>query len=188
MRDEAVAPTTIRSDPTIRLYRPEDLDPVVDLWYDTWHAAFPDLRHHEPKEEWRRRFEAEIAAEERVYVAELDGRIAGFLAVKERGGGQGYLHEIFVAPDLQGQGIGSALMQLAKELAPAGLRLHTLQRNTQAAAFYEHHGFTVASTGVGRVGLPNAQYAWTPGPGEARSSEPGGQDGRAPRGDDAPER
>ena len=167
MRDEVVPPQGIRTDLTIRPYRPEDLDPVVDLWYDTWHAVFPDLRHHEPKEAWRRRFETEIAAEERVYVAEVGGRIAGFLAVKERGGGQGYLHEIFVAPDLQGQGIGSALMQLAKELSPAGLRLHTLQRNNQAAAFYERHGFTVASTGVGRVGLPNAQYAWTPGTEEA---------------------
>ncbi len=147
---------------TIRLYRPADLDPVVDLWYDTWHATFPDLRHHEPKEEWRRRFEIEIAGEEKVYVAEVGGRIAGFLAVKDRGGGQGYLHEIFVAPEFQRRGIGSTLMGLAKELAPAGLRLHTLQRNTQAAAFYERHGFTVVSTGIGRVGLPNAQYAWTP--------------------------
>jgi ribosomal protein S18 acetylase RimI-like enzyme len=155
---DGVSPRT-----TIRPYRPEDLDPVVDLWYDTWHATFPDLRHHESKEEWRRRFETEIAAEERVSIAEVDGRIAGFLAVKDRGGGQGYLHEIFVAPELQGRGIGSTLMGLAKELAPAGLRLDTLQRNTQAAAFYERHSFTVVSTGVGRVGLPNAQYAWTPG-------------------------
>jgi ribosomal protein S18 acetylase RimI-like enzyme len=134
----------------------------VDLWYDSWHATFPDLRHHEPKAEWRRRFETEIAAEEQVYVADVDGRIAGFLAVKDRGGGQGYLHEIFVTPERLGQGIGSTLMALAKELAPAGLRLHTLQRNTRAAAFYERHGFRVVSTGIGRVGLPNAQYAWTP--------------------------
>ena len=151
---------------TVRPYRPEELDLVVDLWYDTWHATFPDLRHHEPKEEWRRRFETEVAAEERVYVAEVDGRIAGFLAVKDRGGGQGYLHEIFVVPEFQRRGIGTTLMALAKELAPAGLRLHTLQRNTQAAGFYERHGFTVVSTGVGRVGLPNAQYAWTPGSGQ----------------------
>ena len=58
-------------------------------------------------------------------------------------------------------------MELAKELAPAGLRLHTLQRNTQAAAFYERHGFTVMSTGIGRVGLPNAEYAWSPGSADA---------------------
>jgi ribosomal protein S18 acetylase RimI-like enzyme len=148
--------------PTIRQYLPDDLDPVVDLWYDSWHATFPDLRHHEPKAEWRRRFEAEIAVEEQIYVAEVDGRLAGFLAVKDRGGGQGYLHEIFVTPEHQGQGIGSALMALAKALAPAGLRLHTLQRNTRAAAFYERHGFDVVSIGIGRVGLPNAQYAWTP--------------------------
>ncbi|HEY3081977.1 MAG TPA: GNAT family N-acetyltransferase [Chloroflexota bacterium] len=150
--------------PTIRPYRPDDLDRVVDLWYDTWHATFSDLRHHEPKEVWRRRFETEIAVEERVYVAEVDGRIAGFLAVKDEGGGAGYLHEIFVAPPFQRHGIGSVLMALAKRIAPAGLSLHTLQRNTQAAAFYARHGFAVVSTGIGRVGLPNARYAWTPAP------------------------
>jgi putative acetyltransferase len=161
MSDE-VPPSTI-----VRPYRPEDLHEVVDLWYETWHAAFPDLRHHEPKDVWQRRFEVEIAPQEQVYVAEVAGRIAGFLAVKDRGGGQGYLHEIFVAPEHHRRGIGSTLMRLAKQLAPAGLRLHTLQRNTQAAAFYERHGFTVVQTGIGRVGLPNAQYAWTPAAGDA---------------------
>lgn len=153
---------------TVRPYRPDDLDAVVDLWFDTWHATFADLQYHEPKAEWRWRFESEIVAEERVYIAELGGRIAGFLAVKDRGDGHGYLHEIFIAPEFQRRGVGTVLMQLAKELAPAGLRLHTLQRNAQAAAFYERHGFVVVSTGVGRVGLPNAQYAWTPAPDGAR--------------------
>lgn len=146
----------------IRPYQPADLDPVVDLWYDTWHAAFPDLTHHEPKAEWRRRFETEIVPQEQVYVAEVRGRLAGFLALKDRGGGHGYVHQIFVSPECQRHGVGAALMEQAKRLAPAGLRLHTLQRNVQAAAFYERHGFRVVSTGMGRVGLPNAQYAWTP--------------------------
>jgi ribosomal protein S18 acetylase RimI-like enzyme len=146
----------------VRPYRPDDLDPVVDLWYETWHATFPDLRHHEPREAWRRRFESEIAAEERVFVVEVGRRLAGFLAVKERDGGHGYVHEIFVSPEFQGRGVGSTLMGLAKDLAPAGLSLHTLQRNAQAAAFYERHGFRVAKTGIGRVGLPNVLYAWTP--------------------------
>jgi len=151
---------------TIRPYRADDLDATVDLWYRTWHAAFPDLRHAEPIEEWRRRFETTIAVEERVYVVEVgDGRIAGFLSVADRGGGQGHLHEIFVAPEFQRQGIGSLLMAKAKGLAPAGLRLKTLQRNTQAATFYERHGFVAGSVGIGRAGLPNVEYCWTPGPG-----------------------
>lgn len=90
--------------------------------------------------------------------------------MRDDGDDYGYLHEIFVAPAFQGRGVGSALMALAKRLAPAGLRLHTLQRNTQATAFYERHGFRVVSTGVGRIGLPNAQYAWAP----ARPEQPAG--------------
>jgi len=149
-------------DLNIRPYQPADLDALIDLWYDSWHATFPSLRHHDPNSEWRRRFETENAAEAQIYVAEVGGRLAGFLAVRDEGGGQGYLHEIFLAPSFQRRGIGSDLMRLAKTLAPAGLRLHTLQRNTQAAAFYERHGFRVISTGIGRLGLPNAQYAWAP--------------------------
>lgn len=148
--------------PTIRPYRPEDLDPVVDLWFDSWHAAFPDLTHFEPKAEWWRRFAEEIAVEDRIFVAEVDGGLAGFLSLTTRDGA-GYVREIFVAPAYQRRGVGSALMALAKQLYPAGLSLHTLQRNIQAAAFYEKHGFIVASRGIGRVGLPNARYRWTPG-------------------------
>src|SRR5690242_20194841 len=92
--------------PSIRPYDSSDLDVVVDLWYASWHAAFPDLRHHEPRVEWRRRFEQEIAAEERVFVAEVDGMVAGFLALRDEGGGRGYLHEIFVAPGQQHRGVG----------------------------------------------------------------------------------
>lgn len=149
-------------DVTTRPYRPDELDAVVDLWYGTWHATFPDLRHHEPKAAWRRRFADEIAATEQVYVAEVAGCLAGFLAVRLEDGGSGYLHQIFVAQGCQRRGVGSALIATAKRLAPAGLRLHTLQRNAPAAAFYEGHGFTVVARGIGRVGLPNAQYAWTP--------------------------
>ena len=97
MHDEAI------HQPSIRPYHPNDLDAVVDFWYDTWHATFPDLRHHEPKDAWRWRFETEIAVEERVFVAELDGRVVGLLAVKCLDDQRGYLHEIFVAPELQGR-------------------------------------------------------------------------------------
>jgi ribosomal protein S18 acetylase RimI-like enzyme len=146
----------------VRPYGADDLDRIVDLWYDTWHATFPDLRHHEPKEEWRRRFAEEIVPSERIFVAELQGQLAGFLAVKDDGEQRVYIHEIFVAPGFQRRGIGSTLMALAKELGPAGLRLHTLQRNDVALAFYERHGFVVASRGIGRVGLPNMQLRWMP--------------------------
>ena len=42
------------------------------------------------------------------------------------------------------------------------------QRTTQAVAFYDRHGYSVVSRGIGRVGLPKAQYAWTPPSGRAR--------------------
>jgi len=57
---------------------------------------------------------------------------AGQRAERAADRGEEHLHEIFVAPDFQRRSIGSLLMALAKELAPAGRRLHTLQHNSLA--------------------------------------------------------
>jgi GNAT superfamily N-acetyltransferase len=103
----------------VRPYGADDLDPIVDLWYDTWHATFPDLRHHEPKDEWRRRFAEEIVPTERIFVAELEGQLAGFLAVKDDGEQRAYIHEIFVAPGFQRRGIGCTHCSATKRPSPS---------------------------------------------------------------------
>lgn len=52
------------------------------------------------------------------------------------------LDQLYVDPHRAGQGIGSALVELAKELRPGGLALWTFQTNTRAQEFYRRHGFT----------------------------------------------
>ncbi|MBO6768045.1 MAG: GNAT family N-acetyltransferase [Erythrobacter sp.] len=71
-------------------------------------------------------------------VVRADNRIIAFLACDVRAN---VLAQIFVAPERQREGIGTALLQLAKELMPDRIALWTDSRNRRARNFYEHEGF-----------------------------------------------
>jgi ribosomal protein S18 acetylase RimI-like enzyme len=49
------------------------------------------------------------------HVAYLEERLAGILVLNLQGGFKGYLQAICVAPELRGQGLGSALLDFAEE-------------------------------------------------------------------------
>ena len=85
-------------------------------------------------------------------MAEGDGRLAGFLALclaEQR------LDQLFVSPEAQGRGVGSALFDVAVARMPDGFWLSTQPGNHRARAFYERRGMTVdrirEETGEGRV-------------------------------------
>jgi ribosomal protein S18 acetylase RimI-like enzyme len=52
------------------------------------------------------------------------------------------VEHLYVQPDFQRAGIGSALLEVAKSRRPGGLRLWVFQRNHGARAVYARHGFT----------------------------------------------
>lgn len=144
----------------LRLYRPDDLETVVQLWYRSWHHNFPDFQHPWPFAQWRERFQEKVAANESIWIAENAGKIVGFFVLRE---GDGYLDQIFVAPETQHQGVGTILLNKAKQLAPGGIYLDTLQRNASARRFYERHGFVAGRTGINpNNGQPNIEYRWMP--------------------------
>ena len=97
-----------------------------------------------------------------VWIAELDCRVAGFLAVSGD-----LLEHLYVHPDLHGVGIGTALLAKARELRPAGFRLWVFQANVQARHFYQSHRLVQIRTTDGAANeerLPDAEYAWRPSP------------------------
>ena len=65
------------------------------------------------------------------------------------------------APD---EGIGTQLLDHAKQLQPDGLDLWAFRSNTGARRFYERHGFVaVAFTeGDNEEGEPDVRYHWSP--------------------------
>ena len=144
----------------VRRFEPADLDATVRLWHRTWAATFPTLAHPWPFDVWRERFVSDLLATTSVWVVEIEDQIVGFMALAVE---RGHLAQMFVDPDWQGRGIGTALMTLAKGTSPGGLTLHTLVRNLPARAFYERHGFVAGREGVNDVnGQPNVEYRWSP--------------------------
>jgi ribosomal protein S18 acetylase RimI-like enzyme len=144
----------------IRPYQPEDLEAVVDLWYRTWHQTFPHLQHPQPYPVWKAKFQTQLAVQGSIWVAEIDDRIVGFAAILLA---EQSLDQLFVDTRYHNRGIGSALLNQAKQLCPQGLTLYTLQANTKACTFYQRHGFQRGKLSVNAFnGQPNVEYRWQP--------------------------
>ncbi len=85
-----------------------------------------------------------------VFVAKFDERIVGIVTVEERphwsgGDADGYVGELVTAEDMEGRGVGRALMAAAEQWAvERGLRHLTLETgagNSRARTFYQHLGY-----------------------------------------------
>jgi GNAT superfamily N-acetyltransferase len=95
-----------------------------------------------------------------VWVAEENGRVVGFSAL-----GDDLLEHLYVHPQAQNRGVGTALLTVAKERRPRGFRLWVFQKNAGARRFYERHGLTLARRTDGRDNEerePDALYEWSP--------------------------
>ncbi|WP_377269659.1 GNAT family N-acetyltransferase [Peterkaempfera sp. SMS 1(5)a] len=118
----------------------------------------PQRRTHEQVADWVRKVHLQ---ETLTWVAEYRGEVVGYASLAE-----GLLHHLYLRPDMRRRGIGTLLLDEARRHSPAGLSLHVFQQNTDARAFYEHHGFTVARTGDGSgnmENLPDLTMRWEPG-------------------------
>ncbi|MDF5719629.1 MAG: GNAT family N-acetyltransferase [Rhizonema sp. PD37] len=145
---------------TIRAYVPNDLENTVPLWYRTWHQTFPNLQHPQPYHTWKARFHNDLARRGEVWLAELENQIVGLVLVIQE---TQELNQLFVDHVYQNRGIGSDLLNKAKEICPQRLTLQTLQQNTKACKFYEKHGFKASKLATNEInGQPNIEYYWVP--------------------------
>jgi ribosomal protein S18 acetylase RimI-like enzyme len=117
--------------------RSEDAEPLAEIFTSARRAAMPWLPEHHSEEEDRAFIRERVMSECEVLVARREGRLVGFLALKDE-----LVDHLYVAPADQRQGIGSALLEVAKARRPDGLRLWVFQRNTGAIDFYIRRGFT----------------------------------------------
>lgn len=87
----------------------------------------------------------------------VDDGLIGFIAFSE-----GWIEQFYVLPSRQGQGIGTALLDIAKAAFPE-LRLWTFQRNAPARRFYEKRGFVPLEETDGQRNEergPDILYRW----------------------------
>jgi len=75
-----------------------------------------------------------------------------------------WIDQLYVDPTRTSQGLGAALIEVAKRTSPGCLALWTFQANTAARRFYERHGFVAVSTtdGDNEERAPDVHYRWSP--------------------------
>jgi ribosomal protein S18 acetylase RimI-like enzyme len=87
-----------------------------------------------------------------------EGQVAGILVLRDD-----WIDQLYVDPELTGQGIGGELLGVAKRRRPRGLRLWTFASNQGAQRFYERHGFREVERTDGSGNeerAPAIQYVW----------------------------
>jgi ribosomal protein S18 acetylase RimI-like enzyme len=160
---------------TCRPARRDDLRAVTTVHVRAWQRAYRGIlpQHHldslDIDEAVNRR--AERWPWPGSHIAELDGAVAGWLAIGPYRGadappGSGEIYALYVDPDHWARGVGTALMSYGLPLLAAmGLRpvfLWVLRDNARAQRFYLHHGFVAdgAEEGyeAGGATVPEVRY------------------------------
>jgi ribosomal protein S18 acetylase RimI-like enzyme len=140
--------------------KPEDAEAICSVLGKTWFDTYPNAEAGITREDIRLRVEGERGERiqpniERwrntittsndshtVYVARIDDRVVG-MAAPSFIGGMRRVGALYVLPEVQGKGVGSALMQKVLEWHGTGetLYLAVASYNQKAIDFYERFGF-----------------------------------------------
>jgi putative acetyltransferase len=149
---------TLRSECTVRPAMPGDLPEMLDLWVESWQAAYPQI-DFSARRSWAEIRFAELQRDgARILVAETCGRLAGLVTVEPS---SGYIDQIAVARQAQRRGIASQLIQAARGVCAGRLELHVNQDNTPAVAFYRREGFVIAGQDTNpSSGAPTYRMIW----------------------------
>ena len=91
-------------------------------------------------------YESEGLFDGDVWVGELDGEVAGFIAVSDDEVTWTYVH-----PSHYRRGVGRALLRHVVARATAPLELEVLDGNTAARQLYESEGFELQRTHTGKL-------------------------------------
>jgi len=124
---------------TLRPAAPQDFPQLAPLWRDAWASANPAVSALAPLSHWAARVDAEFGPPRSTTVLVDQSHIVRAFMVLDRA--QGHLHQLFVAPGAQGQGLGAALVQqICERLCPQGWTLHVATANLRARRFYARCG------------------------------------------------
>ena len=118
-------------------------------------AAMPPSVHADPE---FLPFLTDRMATDEGWVAEVDGEVVGYLRMTPT-----WLDDLYVAPEHAGQGIGSALLDVAKARRPDGFSLWVFEMNAPARAFYARHGLVEREHTDGRDNeeqSPDLRMSW----------------------------
>jgi len=144
---------------TLRKFVEGDFDDLVARWHETNQVSYrynAEQQKHTLADA-RRFFRDKVLPACEVWIATQSGQLLGVLCLEAP-----WIRHFAIFPEYQRKGIGTALLQEAREHSPAELRLFTFQRNEAARAFYEKHGFSAVAFGVSPAPElePDVEYRW----------------------------
>ena len=140
-----------------------DLPAVAEVHIRARDAAYPSMPHslHPPHEAHAWVAGWDLSAYD-VWLAETPGRIVGYARFDRE-----WLDDLYVEPDAQGTGVGSALLDLVKAQRTTGFCLWVFESNEPARGFYRRHGLVDLERTDGAANeerSPDIRMAW---PGES---------------------
>lgn len=137
-------------------FRPHRADELVRMWRESFEHGVGVSDPH-PLEEQRQYLTDKLAPNNIIRVALLEDRIVGFVAATPDS-----VAQLYVRKGFHRRGIGSMLLDWAKQQSCGTLWLYTFERNAVACAFYERHGFTIAARGFEpNWKLEDIRYEWS---------------------------
>jgi len=143
----------------IREYQDGDFEAVTILWRIAREKSMPEFQRAKGHffYEDQDYFRGKILRNNKVWVAEYEGRPVAFMAMKND-----FIDQLYVHPDHWRKGIGGLLLQHARDQSPEHIWLYTLQGNRKARAFYEKNGFVAEKLGFSPApeSEPDVEYHW----------------------------
>jgi len=125
---------TDATDLLLRPGTPEDVAEIAELFIATRRDAVPQMPAVVDDDAGIRTWFREHAETHEFWVAE-DGDIIGYAMLKDL-----WLDALYVGPQCQGKGVGSALLELVKAQRPGGFGLWVFASNDRARSFYHRNG------------------------------------------------
>ncbi|CZF86149.1 GNAT family N-acetyltransferase [Grimontia marina] len=142
-------------------YHPRYTEQTISMWRGSKERALgiPEAHDFEAHRYYLNRI---LTATNRVYLAieKRSERVLGMIAFDENA-----ITQLYVDCEYQLQGIGSALVELAKETTSNNLQLYTFEMNEVARRFWRKHGFVEKQIGQhdNEEGLVDVLCEWIRG-------------------------
>ena len=134
-----------------------DMDAAAAVHRASFDHALPLLAGLHTPDEDRVFYRTQVFSSCQVWGAEKQGKLVGIIAFRE-----GWIEQLYVLPDAQGQGLGGDLLAVARATFTP-LCLWTFQCNRRARRFYELNGFVALRETDGsdnEENEPDVLYRW----------------------------
>ena len=140
----------------VAAFEPAWLDDLIGLWRASFEAGVGIVDPH-PVAEQRQYFLNTVLPHNDVRVAVAGDQLVGFVAASSES-----VAQLHVRVGWHRRGLGTQLLDGAKQRSTGSLWLHTFAHNQGARAFYERNGFTVEAEGFEPAWqLADVKYRWS---------------------------